>query len=162
MPMDYGLYPPGWRRLAKQVKEAGDWRCIRCGLAQGEETLNRFGQPIKRAWRSSVRAVTCAMMRASVGGGAGRCRLRVGNCCCCQVTPSIKESWRGGGKKKCGPGAVLNNRTRARQAPCHKSIVDLGLLQNEGVPAMIIHMLVAFVQWGGMELSDPYVLHSSR
>lgn len=26
-----GSYPPNWNEIAAQIKEAADWRCVRCG-----------------------------------------------------------------------------------------------------------------------------------
>lgn len=28
-----GTYPPNWKEIAKQVKDAAEWKCVRCGHA---------------------------------------------------------------------------------------------------------------------------------
>ena len=32
MPMDKPRYPANWREIAREVKDAADWRCAECGM----------------------------------------------------------------------------------------------------------------------------------
>lgn len=32
MPMDKPRYPANWRAIAREVKDAADWRCSECGM----------------------------------------------------------------------------------------------------------------------------------
>jgi hypothetical protein len=32
-----GEYPPNWKDIAKQVKDAADWKCVRCGKLHDPE-----------------------------------------------------------------------------------------------------------------------------
>jgi hypothetical protein len=47
MPMDYLLYPADWDVRARALKLACDYRCQRCGLRQGDWTVNRLGVPVQ-------------------------------------------------------------------------------------------------------------------
>ena len=40
MPMDRKRYPPDWKRIATEIKEAADWKCQRCG-----KQCRRPGEP---------------------------------------------------------------------------------------------------------------------
>lgn len=40
MPMDRKRYPPDWKRIATEIKEAADWTCQRCG-----KKCRRPGEP---------------------------------------------------------------------------------------------------------------------
>jgi hypothetical protein len=33
-----GEYPPNWKEIAKAVKDAADWKCVRCGHRHEPET----------------------------------------------------------------------------------------------------------------------------
>lgn len=46
MPMQYALYPPDWREVAAKMKLAANFCCQRCGARHGEQTTNRYGQPV--------------------------------------------------------------------------------------------------------------------
>jgi len=35
-----GIYPPDWPAIARAVKEAAGWKCVRCGVAHAREGWN--------------------------------------------------------------------------------------------------------------------------
>lgn len=36
MPIDYNRYPPNWKQISCQVREAAGWKCEWCGAKNGE------------------------------------------------------------------------------------------------------------------------------
>lgn len=58
MPMDRKRYPPDWKRIATEIKEAAGWKCPHCGKRNRmgkykEEEFIEFGKTMQHCDRCS-------------------------------------------------------------------------------------------------------------